>query len=150
LFPAIKDTSAPISSDHKEYELWKGSGTILLVDDEESIRSLVALLLEQLGFNVLLASDGREALGIFNKHKNEIDCVLLDLTMPRMDGEETFRELRLIDPGILIIMSSSYNEQDVGYRFLGKGLSGFIQKPYSIVKLSNKLKDIFEIKKDAA
>ena len=150
LFPSIEDTSALISLDHKTDVLWKGSGTILLVDDEETIRTLGVRLLEKLGFDVLLASDGREALGIFNKQKKEIDCVLLDLTMPRMDGEETFRELRLIDPGIPIIMSSGYNEQDVGYRFLGKGLSGFIQKPYSIVKLSTKLEEILENKKDLA
>jgi YesN/AraC family two-component response regulator len=96
---------------------------------------------------VFTAAEGMEAIDIFRKYKNQIVCVLLDLTMPHMDGEETFKEMRLIKPDIPIIMSSGYNEQDVVNRFLGKGISGFIQKPYHLSTLVEVLKKVvkFEI-----
>jgi len=149
LFPVaaeLEESTAMVQN--KEFDTWKGSGTVLLVDDDESVRSLSRLLLEHIGFNVLLAEDGRKALKIFSDHKQEIRCVILDLTMPHMGGEETFRELRLIDPHARIIMSSGYNEQDVVHRFLGKGISGFIQKPYQLKKLTHTLMKILEEKDD--
>ena len=66
--------------------------------------------------------------------------MLLDLTMPRMDGEECFRELRKIRPGVRVILSSGYHESDLMHRFAGKGLSGFVQKPYQLATLAEKLK----------
>jgi two-component system, cell cycle sensor histidine kinase and response regulator CckA len=144
-YSIIEEVSSTIQK--KEEEVFKGSGTILLVDDEESIRSLCRTMLERMGFNVFSAAEGMEALDIFRKYKNQIACVLLDLTMPHMDGEETFKEMRLIRPDIPIIMSSGYNEQDVVNRFLGKGISGFIQKPYHLSTLVEVLKKVvkFEI-----
>ncbi len=143
MFPAVDALPDSMFPQQKEEDMfWKSSGTVLLVDDEESIRALGRLLLERLGFDVMLASDGKEALEIFNMHKDKIRCVILDLTMPHMDGEQTFRELRIIDPEIPVIMSSGYNEQDVVHRFLGKGLSGFVQKPYRIGTLSSALKKV--------
>jgi YesN/AraC family two-component response regulator len=70
--------------------------------------------------------------------------VILDLTMPHMDGEQAFRELRRIKPGLRVIVSSGYNEQDVARRFVGKGLAGFIQKPYKVSELGQKLREVFE------
>jgi two-component system, cell cycle sensor histidine kinase and response regulator CckA len=122
--------------------LVRGQGTILFVDDEETVRALGKRALEKLGYGVLLATNGREALDLFEAHRQEIAAVILDLTMPHMDGEETFRELRRIDAGVRVVLSSGYNEQDVTQRFVGKGLAGFIQKPYPITTLSETLRAV--------
>jgi PAS domain S-box-containing protein len=110
---------------------WKGSGTVLLIDDEETVRGLGREMLHELGFEAITANDGREALELFKKNP-AINLVILDLTMPHMDGEQCFRELRQIRPDMKVIMSSGYNEQEVTQKFAGKGLAGFIQKPYKL------------------
>jgi CheY-like chemotaxis protein len=92
-------------------------------------------MLTILGFKVLTAARGQEALEIFRTGGDEIDCVVLDLTMPEMSGEEVFRELRHLRSNVCVILSSGYNEQDVTQRFVGKGLAGFIQKPYTMANL---------------
>ena len=94
-----------------------------------------ALALSRLGFAVLTAADGREALSLYAQHRDEIALVLLDLTMPHMDGEETLRELRALEPKVRVVMSSGYDEQDLASRFAGKGLMGFVQKPYTLAQL---------------
>jgi len=114
---------------------WQGEGTVLIVDDEETIREVAGLMLEDMGFDVLLAENGLVAIDLYHKHKEEIAAVLLDMTMPKMNGEETFRELRRINPGVKVILSSGYNEQDATQRFMGKGLAAFIQKPYAPAEL---------------
>ena len=78
---------------------WRSSGTILVVDDEETVRAVARKLLEKIGYRVLLAADGRAGLDLFRQQTQEIDVVLLDLTMPHMNGEETYREMRLLRPG---------------------------------------------------
>ena len=115
-------------------------GTILVVDDEETIRAMAARMLESLGFRVLLAGDGREALTLYAEKRAEIIGVLMDLTMPHLDGEETFRELRRIDPEVRVLLMSGYNEQDAIARFVGKGLAGFIQKPFNMEELKRSLR----------
>ena len=146
LFPAL---GAPAQQQALESELdvnWKASGTILLVDDEDALRSLGKRMLERIGFTVISARDGREALTIYREKTSEIACVLLDLTMPHLDGEETFRELRRINAGVNVILTSGYNEQDVVQRFSGKGLIGFIQKPYKMSNLLEQFKPLFHEK----
>ncbi len=123
-------------------ETWKGQGLLLVVDDEELVRSLCRRMLEHIGFEVVTAGDGREALEVFKKHGSRIRCVLLDLTMPYMDGRETFTELRRLDPEVRVIMCSGYNEQALVNQFFEKGLSGFIQKPYQLNELTLKLKSV--------
>lgn len=102
---------------------------ILVVDDDETVRTVSRRILEHAGYTVLLAAHGGEALQQYQA-RPEIALVLLDMTMPHMDGEEAFRELRRIDPSVRVILTSGYNEQDATERFAGKGLAGFIQKPY--------------------
>ncbi|HEU0008020.1 MAG TPA: response regulator, partial [Terriglobia bacterium] len=114
---------------------WQGSGTVLLVDDEATVRDVVRTMIEHLGFSVLTAADGRQALDLYRERGGEITLVVLDMTMPRMDGVETFSELRRIDPEACVILSSGYAEEDVVSQLAGKGLSGFIQKPYTPDKL---------------
>jgi two-component system cell cycle sensor histidine kinase/response regulator CckA len=110
-------------------------GTILLVDDDPGVREVGAQMLDGLGFKCLTAANGQEGLEVFRKHEGEIDCVILDLTMPEMGGEEVFRELRHLQSDVCVILSSGYNEEDVTQRFVGKGLAGFVQKPYTSTKL---------------
>ncbi|MDX8397304.1 MAG: PAS domain S-box protein [Mariprofundaceae bacterium] len=119
----------------KENGIANVSGTVLIVDDEETIRATASMMLTAVGFDVLTAKDGVEGVEMFKLHQDDIDVVLLDMTMPRMDGEEVFREIRGIDPQVKVILSSGYNQQDATNRFVGKGLAGFIQKPYMPAKL---------------
>jgi PAS domain S-box-containing protein len=105
-------------------------GTILVVDDEASVREVATGLLQSMGFEVLTATDGREALEVFQRSAGTIQAVLLDLTMPHLDGVETFRELRRLDPQCRVVLTSGYNEQEAIQDFQGKGLVAFVQKPF--------------------
>jgi two-component system cell cycle sensor histidine kinase/response regulator CckA len=116
------------------------AGTVLVVDDEGTVRNLCLDYLRELGFRATGAADGEEALDIFKKHAEEITCVLLDLTMPRLDGLSTFREMKRLRPDIPVILCSGYSEQDATQHFTGQGLAGFIQKPYSLEELQIKTK----------
>ncbi len=120
---------------------WQGSGTVLLVDDEETIRGIGSEMLKELGFTTITADDGREAVSVF-KANPDIDLVILDLTMPHMGGEQCFQELRQLNPNVKVIMSSGYNEQEVTRKFIGKGLSGFVQKPYKLSVLKEALRKV--------
>jgi two-component system cell cycle sensor histidine kinase/response regulator CckA len=104
---------------------------VLVVDDEESVREVISEILESAGYRVLLAADGREALDLYGAHASEIDAVLLDMTMPRMNGVECFRALRQDHPGARVLLMSGYNEQDATGRFDSAGLAGFVQKPFA-------------------
>jgi PAS domain S-box-containing protein len=119
---------------------WRGSGTVLLVDDEETVLAVGRSMLEKLGFSVITAWDGREAVATYRSRSHEIAFVVMDLTMPHMSGEEAFRELRRIDPEVKVFISSGYSEWEISARFTGKSLAGFIQKPYQIAELRNVLK----------
>jgi CheY-like chemotaxis protein/nitrogen-specific signal transduction histidine kinase len=135
LFPAAADASLPTVPRAAGSPAWRGSGTVLVVDDEDTIRNAAREMLEELGFVVLAASDGREAVALYRQYQREIVCVLLDLTMPKMDGEETFRNLRRIRRDVRVILSSGYSEEGVTERFAGMDLAGFIQKPYQLATL---------------
>ena len=113
-------------------------GKVLLVDDEVDLRQSIAAMLEHLGFEVETASDGQEALEHFQP--GAYTLVLMDLTMPRLDGKEAFRRMKALDPAVRVILSSGYNEQDAIQQFLGRGLAGFIQKPYQMKTLVEALK----------
>ncbi len=144
LFPEnVKEDSA----DSRLYgniieQKWEGVGTILVVDDEETIRAVARSMLEKLGFKVLTASDGHEAVKIFSEHSSEIKCIILDLTMPHLDGVETFERLRSMQYNVKVILCSGYTEQDATERFIGSDLAGFIQKPYNISMLKETLEKI--------
>ncbi|HEX9078676.1 MAG TPA: PAS domain S-box protein [Desulfuromonadaceae bacterium] len=144
LLPATGRAFSRQASATSHQESWQATGTVLLVDDEEAIRTLGREMLLELGFDVLTAGNGREALEIFHPKKDEIVCVILDLTMPLMDGEETFRELRRIRPDARVVLSSGYNELEVTRKFVGTGLAGFIQKPYKLAALGQKLREVIE------
>lgn len=145
LLPPSKKSLSTIKLDNEETPAsWRGSGTVLVVDDKESIREGGKSLLEEMGFNVLTASDGQEAVEIFHNRSKEIVCVLLDLTMPLMSGEECFLELRKIRQDIPIIICSGYSEEETTLKFVDQGLSDFLQKPFRLKTIRNKMREIIE------
>jgi two-component system cell cycle sensor histidine kinase/response regulator CckA len=97
-------------------------------------------MLASLGFTVLTAADGLEALDVYAQHADEIALVLVDLTMPRMNGADTLHGLRLLDPSVRVIISSGYTEHDIASRFAGKGPTGFLQKPYTLAQMAERLR----------
>ena len=140
LLPA-SDKPAEIFNHDNRADDWKGSGTVLLVDDEETVRGIGKEMLQELGFTTLTANDGREAVEIYKQNPN-ICFVILDLTMPHIDGEQCFRQLKQLNPDIKVIMSSGYNEQEVTQKFVGKRLAGFVQKPYKLSVLKETIQNI--------
>lgn len=118
--------------------------TVLVVDDEEAIREVGAAVLESFGFQAVTAADGEEALRLFKQHADELACVLLDLTMPRMDGVSAFREMMGIRADVPVILCSGLAEDEATQRFGGQGLAGFIQKPYRLQTLKNELARVLQ------
>ena len=144
LFPAAEiEVEAVCGGKGTAAKKWRGSGCMLLVDDEENLRTLGKAMLERLGFEAVTAGDGHEAVKVYRERKEQIRFVLLDLTMPGMDGEEAFSELRRIDPGVRIIMASGYSEHELSERFAGKGVDGFVNKPYTLDVLRERIQSLF-------
>ena len=142
LFPAADSQARGVPSNMAKDKTWKGHGRVLLVDDEEAVRNLTRRMLERAGLTVVSAEDGRQAVETFKRVMAEVDLVILDLTMPHLGGEACFRELRLMKPDVKVILSSGYSEQDVVNLFAGKGLAGFIQKPYTNAELIAKVREV--------
>ncbi len=126
----------------------RGDETILLVDDEESVQQMARTTLELYGYKVLQATNGREALEIFELKSWSISLVLLDMTMPVMSGEETLKRLKQIDPDVLVIASSGYNEIEALRRF-GTGVFGFLQKPYRAATLARTVRGALDGRQSA-
>ena len=140
LFPALEDAAERVPTDGSSTpDDWQGTGTILLVDDEQSLVALGARMLEHLGFTVLTAADGQQAVNLYRERGNKIDLVLMDLTMPKMDGVKAFDEMRLLNPDARVVLASGYAEDDVSSRFEAQKPSGIIQKPYTLAKLREAL-----------
>jgi signal transduction histidine kinase/CheY-like chemotaxis protein len=133
--PAAAPDPAPAARD-------ASAATILVVDDEVDVRKVAELMLSHLGFRVLLARNGQEAIELFRLHRAALACVLLDLTMPHMDGQQVFQALREIDPDVPTILMSGYSEHEVNLRFAGLGLAGFLQKPFSLDKIQGVLRPV--------
>lgn len=122
----------------------KGTETVLLVDDEEAVLDVGRDLLEAMGYRVLLARDGREAIEVYKKNKEKIDIVILDMVMPDMSGGTVYDELKEINSDIKTLLSSGYSIDGHASEILRRGCNGFIQKPFSITELSMKIKEIIE------
>ncbi|HWN18270.1 MAG TPA: response regulator [Gemmatimonadales bacterium] len=132
LFPSVAGTARAPAKATAERSDWQGSGTILVVDDEEGVREVAERILQEIGFQTIAAPDGRRALEIMEELGDGVTAVLLDLSMPRMGGAETFRRLRALRPELPILMMSGYTEQVVAPQFSasGPGTTGFLQKPF--------------------
>ncbi len=140
LFPVAEVADQPNKAAKKIVPV--RSYTVLVVDDEDSVRNVCQLVLEKYNCRVLTAADGVEAVEVFSENKDDIDVVVLDLTMPRMGGDEAFRELRRIDPHVKVVLSSGYSEEETTSRFNGKGLAGFIQKPFEPAELYSRIEEV--------
>ncbi len=142
----------PISGPHLVSEKEKvpkkkrtsGTGTIMIVDDEPAILSLTKMILEGAGYTVLTAPDGLEAVNIYRTNLQKIDLVVLDLTMPRMDGREAFSAMMQLNPDVKVILSSGYGEEEAKQGFTGKDLKGFLPKPYLPTILLEKVAEVLE------
>ncbi|MCF6334706.1 MAG: response regulator [Spirochaetales bacterium] len=119
-----------------------GTGTILLVDDEEIIRTTVTEMLTELGYDVLLAKNGEEAVTIFQEEYSKIDLIIIDMIMPEMNGSETFYRMKAIDPNCRVVIASGYTGEENIDKLMADGLSGFINKPFPIDTLSQFLSDV--------
>ena len=127
-------------------ESWRGSGVILVADDEDAVRNLSRKILERAGFGVVCAADGAEAIERFREHAQQLSLVLLDMTMPRLSGEETLRALRRLPRGtdVPIILTSGYSAEEAGTRFEGHGIVSFIHKPFSPDELTNAVRNALQ------
>ncbi len=132
LFPAVSGGVSKSAKPSGERSEWRGSGTVLVVEDEEGVREVAERILQDIGFQTIGADDGRHALEIMEEVGDKVTTVLLDLSMPRMGGAETFRRLRETRPHLPILMMSGYTEQVVAPQFdnSGPGITGFLQKPF--------------------
>ena len=131
-----------VSSD----ELVKGKGTVLLVDDEGMVLDAVEEMLKHLGYEVLLAEDGQEALELYKENQDKIDMVLLDMVMPEMGGGETFDRIKEINTNIKVLLSSGYSIEGEAKEILKRGCDAFIQKPFKPEQLSQKIGEVLDRK----
>ncbi|MBN2809254.1 MAG: PAS domain S-box protein [Deltaproteobacteria bacterium] len=116
-----------------------GQGTILVVDDEAIVREVNVELISELGYQVISANNGRQALEIYAEKKNNIDLVILDMIMPEMSGAEVFSLLKEINPDVKVLLASGYSVEGQAARIMAQGCNGFIQKPFTLELLSNKI-----------
>jgi PAS domain S-box-containing protein len=137
-FPATDRRSAEIIENALATEM--GQGTLLLVDDEITVLDVTAEMLEKLGYTVLKARNGPEAIDTFRRQRDRIRMVILDMVMPEMGGGDVFDELRSLDPQVRVLLASGFSLQGQAKQIMQRGCSGFIQKPFSMEDLSVKLR----------
>ena len=125
----------------------KGEGVILLVDDEKMIIEVGQQMLEKLGYRVIAARSGQQALNVVKEKRANIDLVILDMIMPEMSGSETFNHIRQIDSEIKVLLSSGYSLDGQAVDILNRGCDGFIQKPFSLNNLSQKILELLNTKR---
>ena len=136
LLPASAQTAVhPPVREVQTVSGWRGSGLVLVVDDEQSIRSLTRRILESSGFRVLTATDGLDALRVFGEHAGDVQAVLLDMTMPHMNGAEALQELRKLRPAVPVILTSGYGNQEFQACCSDPYVVGFLEKPYRPAQL---------------
>ena len=141
----IHSNSSKISFDFKKTPL---EGTILIVDDQEMVRTMIADLLGGMNYKVLTAKDGLDAIEMIKRMKEEnvhselpVDLIILDMILPKIDGQETYRRLKEIDPNIKVVLSTGYDVNNKVSEMLSDGAVAFIQKPYHIDKLLGIVKE---------
>lgn len=137
---SVKETSG--SSHEMHTRPSGGSGSILLIDDEQIVATVTEKMLETLGYHVICATDGKAAIELFVEHHPTIDLVILDMIMPDMDGGEVFDRLRSIDENVRILLSSGYSLNGQAMEIMKRGCSGFIQKPFDLGQLSEKVRSV--------
>ena len=147
MFPAVAQTETPVAN--AGVASTRVSGTVFVIDDELMVRRTAKAVLERFGYTVVTAENGKEGVDLFRAYPNKVAVVILDMTMPVMSGDDTFRELRALDPDVRVILSSGYNEVEAIRRFTAKGLAGFLQKPYSAKVLGERVRSVLEDRPEA-
>ncbi|MGD9330556.1 MAG: PAS domain S-box protein, partial [Desulfobacterales bacterium] len=132
-------------SDEKVAELVPGNETIMLVDDEKAILDACSSMLKKLGYKVIIARGGHEAIDIYQKRQAQIDLVILDIIMPDLKGGEVFDRLVAINPGVRVLLSSGYSIEDQAAEIISRGCDGFIQKPYQLDQLHQRIREIIGV-----
>ena len=122
----------------------RGNERILVVDDEEDIRTFLGEIFKEYGYQVELAENGRDALTLYGENKDRIDLVILDMIMPKLGGRETFLKLKEIDPHVRVLLSTGYSQNGKAQEIIGEGMLGFIQKPYQVNELLSKVRLILD------
>jgi PAS domain S-box-containing protein len=152
LFPAVPGSARAIERPSATRTEWTGTGTVLVVEDELGVREVAERILQDFGFETLAAADGREALEVMERAGDQVAVVLLDLSMPRMGGQETLRHLRERRPHLPVIMMSGYTEEAVASQFSenGPGMTGFLQKPFLAEDLMDVLRRTLEVSSPAS
>lgn len=140
--PASEKKVAPAQKPHESAE--PGMETILLIDDEAVIIDISREILEMLGYRVLTARTGQEAIALYTSRRGEIDLVILDMIMPGMSGGDTFDQLKQVNPQIKVILSTGYSLTGQAREIMARGCLGFIQKPFRIETLSQKIREVLE------
>ena len=125
-------------------EVLKGKGTILFVDDEAMVIDVVKQMLNSLGYNVLAAKGGAEALKMYWENKDQISMVILDMVMPGLSGGETYDRLKEVNNGVKVLLSSGYSIDGQAAEILDRGCHGFIQKPFNLKDLAKKIREILD------
>jgi len=123
-------------------EIARGTETILLVEDEMIVLVVNREMLESLGYRVHAVNRGQEAVAVYTEKRNEIDLVILDMVMPGISGSETFDRLRAVNPGVKVLLSSGYSLNGEAQHIMDRGCDGFLQKPFQIEKLSQKVREL--------
>jgi CheY-like chemotaxis protein len=123
-------------------EVLKGTEMVLFVDDEGMIIDVGREILKTLGYEVLLARGGKEAIEVYKANRERIDMVILDMIMPDMGGGETYDHLKVINPQIKVLLSSGYSIDGQAQEIMERGCNGFIQKPFDVKQLSAKMRKI--------
>jgi CheY-like chemotaxis protein len=142
--PASEKESMGKADWTNKHEIQYGRGTVVLVDDEKMVVEVGQAMLENLGYRVLTAGSGQEALDLYEKQKEEIDLVILDIIMPDMGGGETFDRLKAINGNVNVLLSSGYSINGQATEIMDRGCTGFIQKPFSIKALSIKVREALD------
>ena len=141
LLPVSRNTVV-VAKDTGQAVVARGTGTVLVVDDEKSVRDVARASLERYGYTVLVAAGGKDAIEIYLGLFHSISMVMLDLTMPAMSGEVTMGNLMAINPRAKILLTSGFDDPEPSGVFAGRGAAGFIKKPYSAAALAVKVQEI--------
>ncbi len=147
LFPAATGRIAEEADGHAPMDQTAAGGSVLVIDDQDIVRRTAKTALERSGYEVIVAESGEEGVQLFQALERKISAVLLDLTMPGIGGEETLYRILAIQPQAKVILSSGYNQTEVIQKFAGKGLAGFLQKPFTSFALVEKIASVLASKK---
>jgi two-component system cell cycle sensor histidine kinase/response regulator CckA len=127
-------------------ELYKVKETVLLIDDDEMVVDVGELILNNSGYDVVSAKSGKEAIDVYKENHGRIDMVILDMILPDMDGGDTYDRLKEINPGIKVLLASGYDKDYQGSDIMERGCDGFIQKPFNMNELLEKIRGILTSK----